>query len=61
MTDTDHHDAEPERRAELEALLEVSAVLHASFDLDRNLASAMRVLAHRLGTVSYTHLTLPTN
>lgn len=49
MTDTDQHDAEPERRVELEALLEVSAVLHASFDLDRNLASAMRILAHRLG------------
>jgi len=37
------------RRTELEALLEVSSALHASFDLDRNLASAMRILADRLG------------
>ena len=37
------------RRTELEALLEVSSALHASFDLDRNLASALRILGDRLG------------
>ncbi|HEY5506423.1 MAG TPA: sigma 54-interacting transcriptional regulator [Coriobacteriia bacterium] len=49
MTDETTYYVESARRAELEALLDVSGALHASFDLDRNLASAMRLLADRLG------------
>jgi Nif-specific regulatory protein len=43
------HVTDPARNAELEALLEVSQAMSASFELERNLAAALTALAEHLG------------
>jgi Nif-specific regulatory protein len=59
MPDTEHASASERRTSELAALLRVSQTMVSSFDIDRNLRKAMRVLAEDLdlqrATVALVH------